>query len=457
MDSVSSKPVIAAYRGRSPNNYSPEQPSTGQTGFAQTGFGRGGSGYLLTYAFLACGVACSVGCGELGQPPKPGQSGAAPSEVSLEIEPEPVNQQLAPIVRFRVKGLPSFRAGETMVIIKGVATPRNITDLRKNAIGDALRKRIVESTVWLTEEGHWELAARQPLQLGEQYSVVSPDIGWSVNVRTMEHDTMPMLRRIWPPVDEAGQYVAWCVSVPTNGLVRSERRDGRLAPGVPGEFGYGALGGIGHDCVSWQAYSGGDVVVPNTVAQLDNGTMARLDPSPIDLDGTSDNWQASCANGEETVGPICVRVMDDRAVVTANAQWLVGFQLQNGSFATAVGPESPWVARMFEPSTQVHAKVYLASVSGETRVMDVDWWTQSPIERVVINEVMARPIGPEPQQEWVELYNDGKVAVDLGGWRFEDARNSMDVSFVVLHPREYALFVGENYDPTSRVDTPPAP
>ncbi|MCL2824313.1 MAG: lamin tail domain-containing protein, partial [Polyangiaceae bacterium] len=47
--------------------------------------------------------------------------------------------------------------------------------------------------------------------------------------------------------------------------------------------------------------------------------------------------------------------------------------------------------------------------------------------------------------------------VDLGGWRFEDARNSMELPSVVLHPGEFALLVGENYDPTSWVDTPPAP
>src|SRR5690606_40695464 len=39
----------------------------------------------------------------------------------------------------------------------------------------------------------------------------------------------------------------------------------------------------------------------------------------------------------------------------------------------------------------------------------------------VLNEVLANPSGPEPQQEWVEILNAGNVAASLSGYRLKDS------------------------------------
>ena len=42
---------------------------------------------------------------------------------------------------------------------------------------------------------------------------------------------------------------------------------------------------------------------------------------------------------------------------------------------------------------------------------------------VVINEVLANPVGGEPAQEWVELYNDGRAPAVLDPTREESLAN----------------------------------
>src|SRR5690606_16286033 len=39
----------------------------------------------------------------------------------------------------------------------------------------------------------------------------------------------------------------------------------------------------------------------------------------------------------------------------------------------------------------------------------------------VLNEVLANPNGPEPQQEWVEIVNTGNRAGTLSGYRLKDS------------------------------------
>ncbi|HJX45949.1 MAG TPA: lamin tail domain-containing protein, partial [Patescibacteria group bacterium] len=43
--------------------------------------------------------------------------------------------------------------------------------------------------------------------------------------------------------------------------------------------------------------------------------------------------------------------------------------------------------------------------------------------QVVINEVLPDPLGDENQEEWVELYNNGSLEVDVAGYILRDASN----------------------------------
>ena len=83
--------------------------------------------------------------------------------------------------------------------------------------------------------------------------------------------------------------------------------------------------------------------------------------------------------------------------------------------------------------------------------------TAPPMAHVIINEVLANPVGEEPQQEWVELYNDGLAPAHLLGWQLEDVGGEASLPDVTLPPGAFALVVNESFDPESEWDPMPPP
>jgi len=84
---------------------------------------------------------------------------------------------------------------------------------------------------------------------------------------------------------------------------------------------------------------------------------------------------------------------------------------------------------------------------------------------VVISEFMANPEGPEPENEWVELYNLSDQAVVLTGWKFGDTddpgavgSNSGIFTFpvatptVCIFPRDYLVLGGSESAAGGNVD-----
>lgn len=77
--------------------------------------------------------------------------------------------------------------------------------------------------------------------------------------------------------------------------------------------------------------------------------------------------------------------------------------------------------------------------------------------RVRITEVLANPSGPEPAQEWIEVVNVDRIAIDLAGWRIADSAGEDELPATILGPGEAALIVGATYDPLEGSDPPPHP
>jgi hypothetical protein len=78
---------------------------------------------------------------------------------------------------------------------------------------------------------------------------------------------------------------------------------------------------------------------------------------------------------------------------------------------------------------------------------------------LVISEVLADPLGPDPDQEWVEIYNRDDRAVELEGWAIDDGTVGADggaLPALRLQPHRYALVVGPRYRAGSGPDPFPA-
>jgi hypothetical protein len=76
---------------------------------------------------------------------------------------------------------------------------------------------------------------------------------------------------------------------------------------------------------------------------------------------------------------------------------------------------------------------------------------------VVINEVLAWPIGPSPAEEWVEIVNDGPAPAVLDGYVLEVGSRATPLPAATLAPGGFALIVSDTYTAVDGTDVPPAP
>lgn len=147
---------------------------------------------------------------------------------------------------------------------------------------------------------------------------------------------------------------------------------------------------------------------------------------------------------------------------------------QSGSCAVARWisdePATSAMLEMFLPTFVVVHEVgmELPPATYEVTMVSQDWAALvgelGPIEvqvvslpALVINEVMANPLGPEPAQEWVELANLSGAAVDLTGWTIADSSGSDALPSVVLESDEVALIVSNSFQALEGSDPPPHP
>jgi len=153
-----------------------------------------------------------------------------------------------------------------------------------------------------------------------------------------------------------------------------------------------------------------------------------------------------------------VRVADDRLYgrsPKAPVLWSISTSGIEHTFAAL--PEEPFVIAMLSPSTSITMDVVALDNRGEALHATFSATTLPPMPHVVLNEALANPLGPEPQQEWVELVNDGLAPADLAGYVLADVGGETPLPQAVLSPGAYALIVNETFDESGESDPPPAP
>lgn len=75
------------------------------------------------------------------------------------------------------------------------------------------------------------------------------------------------------------------------------------------------------------------------------------------------------------------------------------------------------------------------------------------IPKVVISAVLPNPIGPEPDEEWIELKNLGNVPVDISGWKITDGEGWYTIpNGTVLKPGGTWRVYGRVFNPTRSRD-----
>lgn len=95
------------------------------------------------------------------------------------------------------------------------------------------------------------------------------------------------------------------------------------------------------------------------------------------------------------------------------------------------------------------------SASGQraqrSSTLDVEAGTAEPI----LTEVLANPNGPEPDAEWVEIYNPSTVPRSLEGYRLHDSAGMTELPPVLLPAGGFGLVVTTEYKANPGVDVVP--
>lgn len=155
--------------------------------------------------------------------------------------------------------------------------------------------------------------------------------------------------------------------------------------------------------------------------------------------------------------PGCALVHDDRLILSYEASpalWCFTGEL-SGCVTTEPGQSA--VVRGLTPQSRYAVELSVSRADGVVWSSAPEIETAAAREHVVINEVLSNPNGPEPQQEWVELYNDGVRPVELGGWQLADSAGVSALPSLSLAAGEYALLVNEGFMANTELDVAPPP
>jgi hypothetical protein len=166
---------------------------------------------------------------------------------------------------------------------------------------------------------------------------------------------------------------------------------------------------------------------------------------------------SSCTELELALGPTCAEVLDDRVELRArSAAAFVAFEQPQVLFGV-VRPGRSLVLRGFEPASRARVTGLAFDAVGTRVAIDVELTTATARPHLVLNEVLADPLGPEARGEWIELVNDGSSPVHLAEFVLDDAVEAVALPAHELAPGEMALLVSESYDPDPEIDLVPPP
>lgn len=390
-----------------------------------------------------------LGCEpSLSTPP----SKAEPPPIRLEVYPPAPLDEIASVTHLRLVGGAS---ADGVALVSGEVGPRHLDQIADGELSKALTERLVPVGVW-AEGDDLVVAPRTALAPGERFDLVvaSREIVFPLMVSPAALAPLP---RLFPPAG-ATSGSAEAVYCGEAALAAIDESAALLPRGPVGRFVTSSPGGGAAGCLRFTSAEGGragEWIPPPVVA-----ASLPLDPTPIHVaqEPGSGPTAIACEAGDATFGPGCARVEDDRIVVKspeAPVLWVVSAETVDSVFVTESGAEVTVFG--LPPDQEVQLRVETLDLQGVWTDGRVTVRTLPARPRFVLNEIYANPIGPEPQQEWVEIVNDGSAAGDLGACRFEDIGGEVALPAAWLGPGGFAVVANVGFDLAGEYDEAPAP
>ncbi|MEP7051262.1 MAG: lamin tail domain-containing protein [Pseudomonadota bacterium] len=395
---------------------------------------------LLSLPFA---LLLTASCGPQVPDPSPGAAAIVVSfQPSAELSSVPSVVQMHLVSK-------TLSAGSA-TLFQGSLSDYYLSKVKQGEVPDALAARQIPLLSWRTPS---ELVASPLVALAAgPYSLVAPS---GVLSEFQVATELPLLRRVWPPSGLGGsvRYAVYCAAESAVAEVGSLV----LAPGalsVDLAAGADPVGSFAAECVHF-----------NRDAELDPGQMVvpepkvgawALDPSAFTAATAEPATAATCAAGEAALGLGCVTPADDRLLVrppSAAVLWVI--HTPAGALLQVTRAGIAFAVRGLSPSSHERVWGSVHDEAGNSLDFDSFFDTGRARARPVLSEVLANPLGPEPQGEWIELVNDGSLALQLSSYALQDGGGKTALPDATLAPGEYALLVRNDFAPAAS-DEPPA-
>lgn len=348
---------------------------------------------------------------------------------------------------------------EALWLVRGDVSSVSEGKIRAGDVPQTLQEGRVPMASWLSgrdEPGDVVLAATVPLQARQRYSLIGVGYGLIATVEVADEDR-PLLSRWGGFAPNPGDEVPYCLGAMPFWL---DDGSGRGKPGSSA-FPDGVLDGLtdggvgsGH-CVR--------VVVPDTARQFfvppPRAGDLDLDPAPLPLGRTKETSKepenpAVCADlGPETIETQtgCL-VSDGPALHVHLAPGTYHLQLvPQGSDARTIvllsidGDERRTFGPLLPESEYSIGITRLSDQGAEPLEESIRLVTGAAAPRFVLTEVLADPLGAEPQAEWVELLNVGSATGSLEGLFLWDEAGGSSLPAQLVKPGQYAVIVREDF------------
>jgi hypothetical protein len=394
--------------------------------------------------FMAFAIACSPNFDVPGEDRENG--------LAVSVEPVGTLEAAPAVFRMRVAGDVGRSALADYRLFSGTLGAYHVGRIKSRILPATLLEREIPLLNW-ADERDIVVAPLAALASGP-YALATPELGLVAEV-VVDAALVAVVERAWPPREATlGAGVAvFCgeaAGAVAEGLVE-------LAPaGVQASVARGLddEGTARNSCVRVEpsgvpetgipllppAFSGGVAFEPRVLVVA----RARAEARP-------------CFESELTLGPICGAVFDDRVELHSTGDPAFVALEEPRALVGVVSLDRSLVLRGFEASSVTRVSGIAFDVLGERTRLDHEIETLPARPHVVLNEVLANPVGPEAPSEWIEIVNDGARPVNLGGFLLDDAIEPVPLPAHDLAPGAFALIVAEGYAPDPELDLVPAP
>lgn len=334
-------------------------------------------------------------------------------------------------------------------VIEGSVSQISLNKLAQGELTSTLSARVVPAAAYATSIG-WRLRPRAPLLTGQMYSIVSA-YGLHGEL-TVGPASNQYLARLWPPVsDSVGSLLGIYCGTSAPAEASEIHLDGsdvraRLVPGLD-DSGL-KLG----RCVRLQW----GPIEELPVQPPPNFSLYGFDPATIPVGPIPEHPAAvACRNGEAPFGPGCAIGDSGRIIVRpppGSTLWALGWKSK--SHLQIVRDGERFVIPDLGAERSVELSLTVFDAAGRSQSSQEVLQLPAPSPRIIINEVLANPVGSEPAQEWVELFNAGTLDGNLSGMAVNDSEKGEVLPSTTLHPGQYALVVRNDFDVELPGDVP---